>query len=59
MLEFQDLDQVAAAVQSAGEPSTGLVFLDRYSIIVLGDLTRVRKERQQIAFLSELLEMCN
>lgn len=44
VLEFQDLDHVAAAVQSAGEPSTGVAFLDQYSIIVLGDLTRVRKE---------------
>eukprot|EP00752_Nemacystus_decipiens_P017245 g15449.t1 len=41
VLEFQDLDHVAAAVQSAGEPSTGVAFLDQYSIIVLGDLTRV------------------
>ncbi|CAB1099994.1 unnamed protein product [Ectocarpus sp. CCAP 1310/34] len=41
VLGFQHLDYVAAAVQSVGEPSTGLVFLDRYSIIALGDLTRV------------------
>lgn len=41
VLGFQHLDYVAAAVQSAGEPSTGLAFLDRYSIIVLGDLSRV------------------
>ncbi|CAM9670037.1 unnamed protein product [Ectocarpus fasciculatus] len=41
VLGFQHLDYVAAVVQSVGEPSTGLVFLDRYSIIALGDLTRV------------------
>lgn len=41
VLGFQHLDYIAAAVQSAGEPSTGLAFLDRYSIIVLGDLLRV------------------
>ncbi|CAM9394230.1 unnamed protein product, partial [Ectocarpus sp. 13 AM-2016] len=41
VLGFQHLDYVAAAVQSVGEPSTGLAFLDRYSIIALGDLTRV------------------
>lgn len=48
VLEFQQLDVVAAAVQNAGEPSTGLAFLDQYSIIVLGDLAKVRdrcKER--------------
>lgn len=43
VLGFQHLDHVATVVQSAGEPSTGLVFLDRYSIIVLGDLARVRR----------------
>ncbi|CBJ25790.1 conserved unknown protein [Ectocarpus siliculosus] len=41
VLGFQHLDYVAAAVQSVGEPSTGLAFLDGYSIIALGDLTRV------------------
>lgn len=41
VLGFQHLDFVAAAVQSAGEPSTGLAFLDKYSIVVIGDLTRV------------------
>lgn len=38
---FQNLDFVASAVQSAGEPSTGLALLDRCSIVILGDLTRV------------------
>lgn len=47
VLGFQHLDYVAAAVQSVGEPSTGLVFLDRYSIIALGDLTRVRETTKE------------
>lgn len=47
VLGFQHLDHVAAAVQSVGEPSTGLVFLDRYSIIALGDLTRVRETTRE------------
>ena len=50
VLEFQDLDHVASAVQSAGEPSTGVALLDQYSIIVLGDLTRVRQERANTKF---------
>lgn len=44
VLGFQHLDHVATAVQSAGEPSTGLAFLDKYSIIVLGDLTMVSRD---------------
>lgn len=39
---FENLGWVASAVQSVGEPSTGLAFLDRCSIVLLGDLTRVR-----------------
>lgn len=41
VLGFQYLECVAAAIQNPGEPSTGLEFLDRYSIVVLGDLTMV------------------
>lgn len=46
VVDFQYLDFVAAALQSAGEPSTGLALLDRYSVIALGDLTRVRHHVQ-------------
>lgn len=38
---FEHLDFLAKAIQTPGEPSTGLAFLDLYSIIVLGDLSMV------------------
>lgn len=42
VLGFEYLDFVATAIQSADEPATGLAFLDEYSIVLLGDPSRVK-----------------